>query len=129
MKRRWTADEIARLLWEADRDLAKGLTVSDICRKHGILQSTFYCWGEKLDHDKADTDRWCRELELEVDRPKKLVAELIWTNKCSRTLQIRVVSPDQQRAAGDYLSECYRISQRRIVRLLGRSCSALRYCR
>ena len=34
MRRRWTADEITRSLKEADRDLAKGLTVSDICRKH-----------------------------------------------------------------------------------------------
>ena len=30
MRRRWTADEITRLMREADRDLAKGLTISDI---------------------------------------------------------------------------------------------------
>ena len=33
----------------------------------------------------------------------------------------KVVSPDQQRAAADYLSERYGISQRRICRVLGRS--------
>ena len=27
---------------EAERDLTKGLTVSDICHKHGISQSTYY---------------------------------------------------------------------------------------
>jgi hypothetical protein len=37
MRRRWTDDEITRLLKEADRDLGKGLTVSDICRNHGIV--------------------------------------------------------------------------------------------
>jgi hypothetical protein len=36
-----TADELTRLLREADRDLAKGLTVSDICRNHGISQSMY----------------------------------------------------------------------------------------
>ena len=77
MRRRWTADEITRLLKEADRDLAKGLTVSDICRKHGIGQSMYYRWRQKRDPDKVDTDRRCRELELEVDRLKKLVAELL----------------------------------------------------
>jgi hypothetical protein len=33
MKRRWTAEKIMRLLKEVDRDLAKKLTVTDICRK------------------------------------------------------------------------------------------------
>ena len=33
MSRRRNADEVARLLREADRDLAKGLTISDFCRK------------------------------------------------------------------------------------------------
>ena len=41
-RRRRTADEVARLLREADRDLAKGLTVSDICRKIGIAEMTYY---------------------------------------------------------------------------------------
>jgi putative transposase len=40
-----------------------------------------------------------------------------------------VVSPDQQRAAADYLSEHYGVSQRRICRVMGRSRSVLRYRR
>jgi putative transposase len=38
-----------------------------------------------------------------------------------------VVSPDQQRAAADYLGEYYGVSQRRASRLMGRSRSTLRY--
>jgi putative transposase len=74
-----TADEITRLLRESDRDLAKGLTVSDICRNHGISQSMYYRWRQrqKRDPEKVDSDRRCRELELEVDRLKRLVAELL----------------------------------------------------
>jgi len=77
MRRRWTADKIAHFLMEAERDLAKGLTVLDICRKHGISQSMYYRWRQKGDSEKPDSDRRCRELELEVDRLKKLVAELL----------------------------------------------------
>jgi hypothetical protein len=36
MRRRWTADKIAHFLTEADRDLAKGLTVLDVCRKASV---------------------------------------------------------------------------------------------
>jgi putative transposase len=40
-----------------------------------------------------------------------------------------VVTPDQQRAAADYLAERYGISQRRACRIMGRSRSNLRYRR
>jgi putative transposase len=80
MKRR-TADEVARFLREADRDLAKGLTVSDICRKAGIAPTTFYRWRQRHNPDQVDADRRCRELEVEVDRLKRLVAELLLDNQ------------------------------------------------
>ncbi len=75
MRKRRTADEVARLLREADRDLAKGLAVSDICRKVGIAETTYYRWRQRHDPVQVDTDRRCRELEL--DRLKRLVAELL----------------------------------------------------
>jgi len=39
------------------------------------------------------------------------------------------VSPDQQRAAADYLNERYGVSERRVCRVMGRSRSVLRYRR
>src|SRR3974377_2057112 len=77
MRRRRTAEEVARLLREADRDLAKGLTVSDICRKQGIAETTYYLWRQQYAPEQVGSDRRCRELELEVDRLKRLVAELL----------------------------------------------------
>ncbi len=41
MRRRRNADEVARSLRGADRDLAKGLTGSDICRKQGIAETAY----------------------------------------------------------------------------------------
>ncbi len=41
MSKRRTADEVTRLLKDIDRDLAKGLTITDICRKNGIAVTTY----------------------------------------------------------------------------------------
>ncbi len=127
MSRRRTAQEVVHILREADRDLAKGLTVHDICRKVGIGQTTYYRWRQKYAPDQVDADRRCRELELEVDRLKKLAAEILLDKQMLQDIAKQVAGPDQERAAADYLSERYKVSQRRICRVMGRSRSTLRY--
>jgi putative transposase len=77
MGKRRTAEQIVRLLREADRDLAKGLTVTDVCRKLGISQNAYYRWRERHDPARVDDARRVRELEAEVGRLKVLVAELL----------------------------------------------------
>jgi putative transposase len=77
MKKRRTRDEVTRLLHEVDRDLAKGLTIADVCRKIGVAQTTYYRWRQRHDPARVDTDRRCRELEAEIERLKRLVAELL----------------------------------------------------
>ena len=68
---------MARLLRDADRDLAKGLTVADICRKVGIARTTYHRWRQRYDPARVDTDRRCRELKVELQQLKLLVAELM----------------------------------------------------
>jgi putative transposase len=75
MNKRRTDDEVTRLLKDADRDLAKGLTVSDFCRKVGVAQTTYHRWRKRHDPKRVDSDRRCRQLEAEVERLKRLVAE------------------------------------------------------
>jgi putative transposase len=77
MRRRRNADEVAKLLREAERDLAKGLTVADVCRKLGVAANTYYRWRQRHDPARDDPDRRCREMEIEVNRLKRLVAELL----------------------------------------------------
>ena len=64
------------MLRDFDRDLAKGLTIPDICRKAGIAETTYDRWRQRHDPAKVDADRRCRELEAEVERLQRLVAEL-----------------------------------------------------
>jgi len=77
MGKRRTREQIQRLLREAGRDLAKGLTVGDVCRKLGIRQNSFYRWRQRHDPAKVDDARRIRELEAEVERLKLLAAELM----------------------------------------------------
>jgi len=77
MGKRRTAEQIQRLLREAERDLAKGLTVPDVCRKHGIVEATYYRWRRLYDPAKVDDARRLRELQSEVERLKRLVVELM----------------------------------------------------
>ena len=77
MGKRRTSEQIKHLLREAERDLAKGLTVGDVCRKIGVSQNSYYRWRQRLDPAKVDEARHLRELELEIERLKLLVAELL----------------------------------------------------
>ena len=77
MGKRRTREQIQRLLREADRDLAKGLTVGDVCRKIGVSQNSYYRWRQRFDPAKVDDARRIRELQVEVERLKLLVAELL----------------------------------------------------
>jgi putative transposase len=81
MAKRRTVTQIQRLLREADRDLTKGLTVGDTCRKLGISEQTYYRWRERHDPAQVDDARRARELEVEVQRLKRLVADLLLDNQ------------------------------------------------
>jgi putative transposase len=77
MTKRRNADQIGRLLREADRDLAKGLTITHLCRKFGISTATYHRWRQLHHPETADDARRVRQLESEVERLKRLVAELM----------------------------------------------------
>ena len=128
MSRRRTAHEVAQLLREADRDLAKGLTVPDICRKLGIaaddLLSVAAATRPGPGRHRSPVPRAGAR-----GRPSQEAGGRVAPRQADAPghRKKKVVSPDQQRAAADYLGERYRVSQRRICRVMGRSRSGLRY--
>jgi putative transposase len=77
MSKRRGEEQIRRLLREAERDLGKGLTVADVCRKLGITEASYYRWRQQYHPTKVDEGRRVRQLEAEVERLKLLVAELM----------------------------------------------------
>lgn len=81
MGKRKKPDEIKRLLAEADRDLSRGLSVADVCRKVGVSETTYHRWRQRFHATRAEDSRHVKQLESEVARLKELVAELLLDKK------------------------------------------------
>ena len=72
MKRsRFTQEQIIGVLKEHQA----GATVSDLCRKHGISDATFYTWRSKYSGMEVSDARKLKGLEDENARLKRLLAE------------------------------------------------------
>ena len=71
-KSRFTNEQIAFALKQAET----GTPVTEICRKMGVSEPTFYRWKKKFDGLGVAEVRRLRELEDENKRLKALVADL-----------------------------------------------------
>ena len=76
MKRRYTADQIVKMLREADAKVAGGSTVEQVCRDLGISDATYYSWRKKYGRMKVQEVKRLKELQKENVQLKKLVADL-----------------------------------------------------
>jgi len=70
-KSRYTESQIFQILKEADA----GVPVSELCRKHGMSNATFYNWRSKYGGMDASAMKRLKELEEENARLKKMYAE------------------------------------------------------
>ena len=70
-KSRFTEEQIIKVL----KEHAAGLSASDVCRKHGISDATFYKWRSRYGGMEVSDARRLRALEDENRRLKKLLAE------------------------------------------------------
>ncbi len=73
MKRsKFTEEQIAFALKQAE----SGITVSEVCRKLGVSENTFYNWKKKFSGLGVSELRRLRQLEEENRKLKQLVADL-----------------------------------------------------
>ena len=72
MTKRLTESQIIGILKEAEA----GMSVPEVCRKHGVGQSTFYKWRSRYGGMEASDIRRMKELEEENRRLKQMYAEL-----------------------------------------------------
>lgn len=71
-----TPDQIILKLRAAEVDLATGMTIGQVCQKLAISENTFHRWRQQYGGLKADEAKRLKELELENERLKRLVAQL-----------------------------------------------------
>ena len=80
MKKRFTEEQIVRILQEAEA----GMSTRDVCRKHGIVEQTFYRWKTKYGGMDVSDAKRLKALEHENSELKKIVADLTLDNRMLR---------------------------------------------
>ena len=81
-KSRFSDEQKIRVVQQA----AAGAEVRELCRKHGITETTFYRWRAKYDGIQLAEAKRLKMLEDENRRLKKLVADLSLDNAMLKDL-------------------------------------------
>jgi len=79
-RKRFTPEQIITMLREAEVLLNQSNPVTEVCRKLGISEQTYYRWRKEYGGMRVDQARRLKELEQENTRLKKLVADLSLDN-------------------------------------------------
>jgi putative transposase len=80
VKQRFSEPQILSVLKEAE----SGVKVADVCRKHGICEGTFFRWKSKYSGMEISDIRKMKDLELENNRLKRIVAQYALENEAMR---------------------------------------------
>lgn len=71
MKKRYTEEQIIKAIQQHE----SGVKVDDICRELGVSSATFYNWRSKFAGLEVNEAKRLRELEIENNKLKRLLAE------------------------------------------------------
>ena len=81
-KSRFSESQIVSILKEADA----GMKISDLCRKYGISDATYYSWKSKYGGMDASELKRMKELEAENAKLKRMYADLALENTAMKDL-------------------------------------------
>lgn len=80
-RKRYTSEQIIRLLRQADVLSSQGKSVPEISREIGVSENTYYHWRKEYGGMGVDQARRLKELERENARLKRAVADLTLDNQ------------------------------------------------
>jgi putative transposase len=81
-KSRFTESQIVAILSQADA----GISVQELCRKHGVSPATYYSWKSKYGGMSVPDLKRLKELEEENARLKRMFADLSLENQALKDL-------------------------------------------
>ena len=73
--KRFTPEQIVAKLRQADRELAKGMVVKEVCRAIEISEQTYYRWRQKYGGMSPDMIKQLKAAQKENAQLKRLVAD------------------------------------------------------
>ena len=73
-RKRHTPEQVVRKLTEADRLLAEGKDVADVCRALQVSEATYHRWRNQFGGLKAEDAKRLKDLERENATLKRLLA-------------------------------------------------------
>jgi transposase-like protein len=74
-RKRYSPEQIIRLLREAEVLIAEGMTAVEAARKIGVSEQTYYRWRKEYGGMQVEQAKRLKTLEQENVRLKRLVAE------------------------------------------------------
>jgi putative transposase len=114
-KKGHTEEQIAAVLRQAEA----GEKVSELCRKVGSSEATYYAWKKQYAGLGVSELRELRQLRDENGRLKRLVADLSLDRQILQRDRVKkAVKPGLRRKLGRWAQQEYQIGQRRAARLM-----------
>ena len=75
MKKRFSGPQIVAKLRQADKLLAQGKTVAELCKELEVSEQTYYRWRQKYGGMSPDMVKQLRAVQKENAQLRKLVAD------------------------------------------------------
>ncbi|MBR1294612.1 MULTISPECIES: IS3 family transposase [Bradyrhizobium] len=125
MKRsRFSEEQIIGILKEHEA----GVSVADLCRKHGVSDASIYKWKAKFGGMEVSEAKRLKTLEDENTRLKRLLADSMLDNAALKDpLGKEVVTPAAKRKAVAHLVAAHGMSERRACKAIGCCRMTMRY--
>ncbi|MEW8230631.1 MAG: IS3 family transposase [Candidatus Thiodiazotropha endolucinida] len=123
-KSRYSESQIISILKEAEA----GIPVTELCRKHGMSDATFYNWRAKYGGMDVSMMKRMKELEAENRRLKKMYAEeRLKAEIRKEALEGKLLRPSQRREMAKHALSKHGLSIRLTCEIFGISETCYRY--
>ena len=83
-RKRHSAEQVIRMLRDAEASLAEGSSVKEVCAQLEITERTFYRWRKEYGGMRLDQAQRLKELERENARLRRVVADQALDNAILR---------------------------------------------